>query len=75
MVWFDRGKQKLIEGRHVFNRDKEVKGKLYWKCEDRDFAARIHRVTAETRSGKAKVEYLLSEMKVRVTSTAEPIGP
>lgn len=42
MVWFDRGKQKLIEGRHVFNRDKEVKGKLYWKCEDRDFAARIH---------------------------------
>lgn len=72
MVWFDRGKQKLIEGRHVFNRDKEVKGKLYWKCEDRDFAARV---TAETRSGKAKVEYLLSEMKVRVISTAKLIGP
>lgn len=58
-----------------FLKDKEVKGKIYWRCEDKDYAARLQSLQNAILShfGKPNIEYLLSGMKARVTSTAELI--
>lgn len=75
-------KPTFIDDKHLtyrkaahFLKDKEVKGKIYWRCEDKDYAARLQSLQNAILShfGKPNIEYLLSGMKARVTSTAELI--
>ena len=83
-----KAKQKLAIGQHLFNRERKVKEKIYWKyeCFDDGCTSRVH--TNEHGQvikhpgvhnhpavpGKAEVEQILADMKAQATSTNESIN-
>ncbi|CAL4086436.1 unnamed protein product [Meganyctiphanes norvegica] len=76
---------KLKVGQHLFLKEREVRGKFYWRCEDPTCGARVHTISGEIVKhnpvhthpavpGKAEVEEILGAMKEHANTTKEPIN-
>ncbi|KAK3889025.1 hypothetical protein Pcinc_006901, partial [Petrolisthes cinctipes] len=81
-----RGNVKLVFGPHLFTKDKQKKEQVYWKCMNRECSSRVCTINGNVIKGhnsphnhppvhgQTEVDVMLSAMKERAATTAEPIS-